>query len=83
MRSVQFDELLKIQTKSQVYCNVAPRIGYVITQKKLSYNGVCTVCVTKEWGFLLPKIMCLFCRKKQLENHSLQLVWFLGRGEGN
>lgn len=77
MRFVQFYELLKIQTKGQEYCNVAPCIEYVISQKKLSCNGVHAVCVTKEQDFLLPRILHLFCRKR---SSSLELVWFWGRG---
>lgn len=33
--------------------------------------------------FSVAKIFTFILQKKELENHSLQLVWFWGRGERN
>lgn len=84
MRSIQCYELLKVYIKDQEYCNVAPCTGYVISQKKLSCNGVHAVSMCdKGMEFSVAKNFVYFAEKKELENHSLQLVWFWGRGEGN
>lgn len=84
MRSVQFYKLLKVQIKGQEYCNVVSCIGCVISQKKLSCNGVHAVSVSdKGMEFSGAKNFAFILQKKELENHSLQLVWFWERGEGN
>lgn len=84
MRSVQFYKLLKVWIKGQEYCNVASCIGCVISQKKLSCNGVHAVSVSdKGMEFSGAKNFAFILQKKELENHSLQLVWFWERGEGN
>lgn len=56
----------------------------MISQKKLSCNGVHAVSVSdKGMEFSVARNFAFILQKKELGNHSLQLVWFWERGEGN